>query len=154
MRIKSLICGVTAILLTVAMLTSCSTGEAVMTFGKSHITENQFQYWLSSYKGIYLNTYTDMEDTAAHYRSTLPNGMTVEEYLFQSTVDNISMTLICNELFREAGLTVPQSVEESVDEYIDSLLEYYAGGNKNTLNAALAKYGINMKMLKEVHLYD
>ena len=152
MKIKRWLSGILGILLIAGMFTSCGAGKNVMTFGKSHITENQFQYWLSSYKGIYLNTYTDMEDTAAHYRSKLDNGMTVEEYLFQSTVNNISMTLVCNELFREAGLTVPKSVEEAVDEYIASLLENYAGGNKNTLNAALAQYGINMKMLKEVCL--
>ena len=150
MKIRKWLSGITAALVTAGMLTSCGTGEVVMTFGKSHITENQFCYWLSSYKGIYLNTYTDMEDTAAHYRSTLDNGMTVEEYLFQSTIDNISMTLVCSELFRQEGFTVPESVEESVDEYIDDLLVNYAGGNKNTLNAALAQYGINMNMLREI----
>ncbi|MBE6569936.1 MAG: hypothetical protein E7658_06950 [Ruminococcaceae bacterium] len=152
MKIKRWLSGITAALVIVGMFTSCSAGDPVMTFGKSHITENQFVYWLCSYKGIYLNTYTDMEDTAAHYRSKLDNGMTVEEYLFDSTVDNISMTLICSELFREAGLKVPEAVEEAVDEYIADLLKNYADGNKNTLNAALGKYGINMNMLKEVCL--
>lgn len=150
MKIKKWFSSILVVLVIAGMLTSCGTGETVMTFGDSRITENQFRYWLSSYKGIYLNTYTDMQDTAAHYRSKLDNGMTVEEYLFQSTIDNISMTLVCTELFRQAGLTVPEAVEEAVDEYINDLLTNYAGGNKNTLNAALAQYGVNMKMLREI----
>ena len=135
-------------------MTGCggNTGKAVMTYGDSVITENVFQYYLSYYKNIYLKTYTDMKDTAAYYQTVLPDGQTAEEYLFQMTVENVKLTLICMELFQKSGLSVSKVMENDIDAYLDDLVTEYAGGDKKALNAELAKYGVNLNMLADIYI--
>jgi len=144
-----------AALLSASLLTSCRTGgEAVLTYGDSVITDNQFTYYLATYKNVYLNTYADMKDTAAFYSAELPDGRTGEEYLFDQTVENVSMSLVCMELFDKNGLTLDPAVAASIDSYVQSFIDDYAGGDKKALNSRLAEYGINVNMLREIYLNE
>ena len=140
-----------AVLCACLLLTGCSSGEAAMTFGKTQISENVFRYWLSYYKNIFLNTYKDIDNTAESFAMVLENGQTAEEYLYNQTVENVQMTLICMELFRQNGLSLSSALEEQIDDYVDDILKEYADGNKKTLNAALSVYGVNMNMLREIY---
>ncbi|MBQ8641395.1 MAG: hypothetical protein IJ480_04195 [Clostridia bacterium] len=135
-------------------LTGCGgdTGKVVMSYGDSEITENVFRYYLSYYKNIYLQTYSDMEDTASYYQTVLPDGQTAEEYLFNMTVENVKLTLICMELFDRSGLTVSDAMEEDIDAYLNDLVAEYAGGDKKALNAELAQYGVNIDMLSGIYI--
>lgn len=133
--------------------TGCGGKEnVVMSYGDSVITENVFQYYLSYYKHIYLQTYSDMEDTPEYYKTVLPDGRTAEEYLFNMTVENVEMTLICMELFKENGLSVSNALEEDIDAYLKELVAEYAGGDKKALNAELAVYGVNLNMLADIYI--
>ena len=151
MKIRILTC-----LLTIALcfcLVSCgNTGKTVMTYGDSVITENVFRYYLAYYKGIYMDTYTDMEDTASYYRTVLPDGRTAEEYLFNMTVENVMMTLICMELFEKNGLQITEGIEAEAEAYIDDMVQEYAGGDRKALNAELANYGVNVNMLADIYI--
>lgn len=133
-------------------LTGCSTGKVVMSYGDSVITENVFQYYLSYYKNIYLQTYSDMKDNSTYYQTILPDGQTAEEYLFNMTVENVMLTLVCMEEFDKAGLTIADSVQADVDAYLQDLVDEYAGGDKKALNAELAQYGVNLKMLSSIYI--
>jgi len=134
-------------------LTGCGGQEnAVMSYGESVITENVFRYYLSYYKNIYLKTYTDMKDSADYYKTVLPDGRTAEEYLFDMTVENVKMTLVCMELFRTSGLAVSKAMEDDIDAYIKDMIAEYAGGDKKALNAELAAYGVNTKMLADIYV--
>ena len=133
------------------LCTGCASGETAMSYGKTEISENVFRYWLSYYKNSFLNTYKDLKNTADSFATVLPNGETAEEYLYGQTVENVKMTLICMELFRENGLTLSDALETQIDDYVDDILKEYAGGNKKTLNAALATYGVNMDMLRQIY---
>lgn len=141
-----------ALLCVSASLTGCGTGKVVMSYGDSVITENVFQYYLSYYKHIYLQTYSDMKDEAAYYRTVLPDGQTAEEYLFNMTVENVMLTLICMEEFDKAGLTISDSVKADVDAYVTDLVDEYAGGDKKALNSTLSQYGVNLKMLSGIYI--
>ena len=123
-----------------------------MTYGNSKITENVFRYYLAYYKGIYMDTYTDMKDTSAYYQTVLPDGQTAEEYLFNMTIENVMMTLICMELFEESGLQITDGIEEEANAYIDNLVQEYAGGDKKALNAELANFGVNVNMLADIYI--
>ncbi|MBE6599148.1 MAG: hypothetical protein E7638_06880 [Ruminococcaceae bacterium] len=152
---KRIICSISAAILATSLLVSCQrTGEAVLSFGDSVITENQFAYYLATYKANYLTSYADMEDTKAFYSLELPNGMTGEEYLFSETVGNVAKSLVCAELFEENGLVLSSSVTDAVDSYIESFIDDYAGGDKRALNSALSEYGINVEMLREIYLIE
>lgn len=141
-----------ALLCVSTSLTGCNTSKVVMSYGDSVITENVFKYYLSYYKNIYLQTYSDMKDEASYYQTILPDGQTAEEYLFNMTVENVMMTLICMEEFDKAGLTIADSVKNEVDEYLTDLVNEYAGGDKKSLNATLSQYGVNLKMLSGIYM--
>ena len=144
---RILLAGLSACLL----LSGCASGETAMTYGKTQISENVFRYWLSYYKNIFLKTYKDIDNTAESFAMVLENGQTAEEYLYSQTVENVQMTLICMELFRQNELSLPSALEKQIDDYVDDILKEYADGNKKTLNAALSVYGVNMNMLREIY---
>jgi len=147
---------VLCLLATVLMLfTSCSSPAAVLSYKDAVITENEFIYYLATYKANYLSSYQDFKDTADFYTSPLGStGMTGEEFVFDSILQNVKMTLICQALADEYGLQVSASTERAIDDYIDSFVEDYAGGSKARLNQALSAYGINAAMLKELYMRD
>ncbi len=125
-----------------------------MTYNNSKISENEFQYYLATYKGRFRQTYTDFSDTANFYTSEIADGITYESYLFDMILENVKRTLICDALFDEMDLKLNSSVEENIDYYIDDYITEYANGSKNQFNAALSEYGINAAMLKEIYLRD
>ncbi|MBO5256428.1 MAG: hypothetical protein J6C42_02880 [Clostridia bacterium] len=141
-----------ALLMTVSGCSSA--GQNIMTYGGSEITENEFQFYLATYKGRFKQYYTDFSDTSAFYASEFSEGITYEDYLFDMVVENVKRTLVCDELFDELGLKLSSSVEEQIDAYIGDYIQEYAGGSKNQFNAALSQYGINAAMLKEIYLRD
>ncbi|MBQ3815098.1 MAG: hypothetical protein II836_03495 [Clostridia bacterium] len=134
-------------------LLSCGGGAAVMEYDGQSISEAEFQYYLATYKSRFAQTYSDFRDNEAFYRQPI-GDTTAEDFLFDAVVHNVSLSLVCDGLFKEYGLSLPRAVVNDVDAYIDSYLEDYAGGSKNSFNQALANYGINMKMLREIYLRD
>ncbi len=142
------------LLLTAALLTGCSAGSTVMTYNDSVITENEFQYYLATYKGRFAQTFSDFSDTSAFYTSEITDGVTYEDYLFDVIVENIGRTLVCDALFDEMKLKLTDATIENIDAYLADYILEYAGGNKNQFNAALAPYGVNAKMLREIYLRD
>ena len=125
-----------------------------MTYNNSKISENEFQYYLATYKGRFQQAYTDFSDTAEFYASEITDGITYETYLFDMILENIKRTLVCDALFDEMDLKLNSSVEENIDYYINDYIAEYANGSKNQFNAALSEYGINASMLKEIYLRD
>lgn len=134
--------------------TGCSAGNTVMSYNDSAISENEFQYYLATYKGRLSQSYTDFDDTAEFYASEITEGTTYETYLFDMIVENVGRTLVCDALFDQLGLKLAPSVEDRIDAYIDDYITEYASGNKNQFNATLSVYGINAKMLKEIYIRD
>ncbi len=152
---KTIVKGLCLLGAVLMLFTSCSSGEALLSYKDAVITENEFTYYLATYKANYLSAYTDFKDTADFYASQLGStGMTGEEFVFDSILQNIKMTLVCQGLADEYGLQVSASTEGAIDDYIKSFTEDYAGGSKARLNQALSSYGINATMLKEIYMRD
>lgn len=139
----------------VLLLTSCSSGEAVFTYKDSVITENEFTYYLATYKSRFAQSFTDFKDTSEFYSSQLGDtGMTAEEYLFETVVNNVKMSLICDAVAAEKGIKVPDSTVQTIDEYLADFVTEYSGGSKAQFNQALSAYGINYDMLRDIYLRD
>ena len=135
------------------LLSSCGTGKAVMTYKGAKITENEFRFYLATYKARFAQTYSDFKDNAAFYRQSMGDG-TAEDFLFSAVVQNVGYSLVSDELFREYGLSLPASVTADVDGYVDSYLTDLAEGSKTVLNRYLGAYGVNMKLFREILLRD
>ena len=123
----------------------------VMRYGESSISANMYNYWLASYKGSFMYTFSDATDTDAFWNTVLYDDVTVEEYLDSVVLDNVKRTLICMELYRQKGMKLSPAVEEEIDSYIDELIAERAGGSKNAFNEELAKLGINVRMLRDIY---
>ena len=144
----------TAAVLTLAM-TGCGAGETAMSFRGSEITENEYRFYLATYKANFRSMYTDFKDTDAFYESVLTeDGTTAGEYLNDAVRHNVQMTLICDGLFDEYGLKLSKSVTDTVDEYIGDFITEYSGGSRTAFNQALSQYGVNVNMLREIYLRD
>ncbi len=137
------------------LLTSCASSEAVFTYKDNSISENEFTYYLATYKARFLQSYSDFKDTSAFYSSTLgDSGMTAEEYLFDAVVHNVKMSLICDTIAEEKGITVSNSTVQVIDEYLTDFVTEYSGGSKAQFNQALSAYGVNYNMLRNIYLRD
>lgn len=135
-------------------LSACAKTTAALTYGEHEISTNMYRYWLSSYKGRFLYTYSDMTDTDEFWDSVLYDDVTAEEYLNDAVLENTKRTLICMELFDQHKLTMPASVLAEIDAYIDDLVNEYAGGSRRAFNETLAEFGINLNMLREIYIAE
>lgn len=143
-----------ATLLAACALVSCSS-ESVMTYGSHSINENEFSYYLATYKGKYAQTYADFKNTPEYFSSVVTDdGQTVEDVLYSAVVHNVEMTLVCEQMFDDYGLSLSRSVEDTINSYIGDFVDEYADGSRNKLNAALGAYGVNINMLKKIYLRD
>lgn len=143
-----------ATLLAACALASCSS-ESVMTYGSHSINENEFSYYLATYKGKYAQTYADFKNTPEYFSSVVTDdGQTVEDVLYSAVVHNVEMTLVCEQMFDDYGLSLSRSVEDTINSYIGDFVDEYADGSRNKFNAALGAYGVNINMLKKIYLRD
>lgn len=143
-----------ATLLAACALVSCSS-ESVMTYGSHSINENEFSYYLATYKGKYAQTYADFKNTPEYFSSVVTDdGQTVEDVLYSAVVHNVEMTLVCEQMFDDYGLSLSRSVEDTINSYIGDFVDEYADGSRNKFNAALGAYGVNINILKKIYLRD
>ena len=151
---NKIISAAAATLLAACALASCSS-ESVMTYGSHSINENEFSYYLATYKGKYAQTYADFKNTPEYFSSVVTDdGQTVEDVLYSAVVHNVEMTLVCEQMFDDYGLSLSHSVEDTINSYIDDFVDEYADGSRNKFNAALGAYGVNINMLKKIYLRD
>jgi len=150
--VKTKIC---ALLLAAALLFSlsgCSSAPVVMRYEKTEITANMYRYWLSTYKGTYMTSYSDMRDTDEFWNQIMYDDVTAEEYLTDEILTNVKRTLICTASFDSLGLNFPEEAEKEIDAYIESLVTERADGSRKAFNQELARYGININMLREIYI--
>lgn len=151
---NKIISAAAATLLVACALASCSS-ESVMTYGSHSINENEFSYYLATYKGKYAQTYADFKNTPEYFSSVVTDdGQTVEDVLYSAVVHNVEMTLVCEQMFDDYGLSLSRSVEDTINSYIGDFVDEYADGSRNKFNAALGAYGVNINMLKKIYLRD
>ncbi len=135
-------------------LAGCTAYPTALSFGETEFSTNMYRFWLSSYKGQFLRTYADMKDTDAFYDSILTDNTTAEAFLNGVVLENVTRNLICAELFRQYGLTLPEETTDAIDAYIEELTKEYAGGSRRSLNSLLAEYGANGEILRDVFIVE
>lgn len=146
-----------ALFLTAAAVLSaagCASSPAVMSYEGNTVTSNMYRYWLSTYKGSFMNTYTDMSDTDGFWDSLLYDDVTAEQYLNDAVTENVKRTLLCSAQFDALGLEFPDSAAEDIDAYIENLITERADGSRNAFNQILSQYGINIDMLRNIYIME
>ncbi len=133
-------------------LCACANDDYAMKYKGTTISENEYLYWLSSYKGVFLLNYLNNNDSNEVWTSEISDGVTVEAFLGEIAKENIKNNLVCLELFSELGLKLDNKAVNEVDTYVNSLAE--AAGGVDALNSSLSAYGINDKMLKNIYKHN
>ncbi|MBQ8746513.1 MAG: peptidylprolyl isomerase [Clostridia bacterium] len=135
-------------------IAGCAKMTAALSYGENEISTNVYRYWLSSYKGRFLYSYTDMTDTDQFWDSILYDNVTTEEYLNGVVLGNVKRDLICMELFDQYKLSMPDAMLKDIDLYITDLINEYANGNTREFNAMLANFGINADILRDIYIAE
>lgn len=147
-----------------AVFASCaSSGVTVMTLGKTEITGNMIEFWMSRYKAQFEYSYgsaiksaygLSSTDSVWSVRVADDSAQTYDELFSSYIYDNAKTYLCALYLFDQYGLKLPSATTDSIDELINDYITNLADGSKSEFNAILAAYGINVKMLRELYLID
>ena len=152
MRTSKIAALLLAVLMLVPVIAGC--GEepvSAITFRDTSISENEYCYMMSYYKGLYLyNYFGKTSDDPTIWTSELADGVTIGDYLGALTVSNIMSAAVYIDLFDEYGLTLTNEEINSVDQYIDGLISKL--GSKSALNSALSAFGANIDAMRKVKI--
>lgn len=137
-----------------ALMTLAGCGESAtpaLTFRETVLTENEYCYWMSYYKGYFLQNYFGLtQDNAAIWTTEMAEGVTVGDYLELLAQTSVMSMLVYTQLFDEYGLSLTSEEEAAVSKTVDDLMA--SVGGKSALNAILSAYYINVDMLREIKL--
>ncbi|MBQ7836391.1 MAG: hypothetical protein IJ389_03970 [Clostridia bacterium] len=144
-------------LLVISLLTSCSGDSSAVVISatdtsSANITANMYNFWASTSKANFMNTYADVTDSHEFWNSEYAEGLTYAGYLDNLVLEDIKTTAVCMMLYNEYRLSLPDSAKQLVEDEINDYITEYAGGNKSTLNSALSKYGANIDILRSVKM--
>ena len=117
------------------------------------VTESEFGYYLSLYKGRFSQIYSDFSDTEEFY-STEIDGVRMEDYLFDTVVQNVKRSLISEALYSALPENEIDLIREDIDYYIESLVYERYGNDTAAFTKALADIGITPEQLKEIYVRD
>ena len=140
-----------AILLFVLPLVSCSS-KAILKLEEKELSANLYEFLLSRMKGAlesmgYKTTSPDFWNTIVS-----ASGMTYGDYVKTQVLEQAYTYIVADYLFDKEGLTLPQDVLGNIEDLMDKLVK--RAGSKTNLNAELAAYGVNYKMLKEIYTIE
>lgn len=143
LRLVSLIL---CICLLAVWMTGCAVPETAMEYEGETVTLNMYRYWTSQIKSNYVSS---SNDTDSYWDTKYANGETYEQKMREIIDFNVKINLVCQQLFKEMGLTADAKDVADLETGLNDLLVSY--GSKSELNAMLGNYGINYNMLKEIY---
>lgn len=121
-------------------------GKALIKAGKEEISVNVFQLNLSRKRGELAKLGENTESNAYWKIRDADNRTQAEIYTAQvlEVMKHYAAALI---IYQEQGLSLPKSVENTIDEYLEKLIQ--AAGSESELNAQLANYGANITVWRD-----
>ncbi len=136
-------------------LTSCgyrSKYDTVMEYNGIKLTEEFYNYWISTYKRNILASYTDASDTEEFWNSMFDETRTVEEYFTELLNEEITNYLISQDLYKRYKLKLLSATKKSIKNDIKEKIEFYGG--RGSLNATLSKMMLNIDALEQIYLWE
>lgn len=140
-----------AVLIAALPLIGCEK-EAVpaVTFRDTVITENEYCYYLSQYKGTFLKTVGATEDNPAYWSQSLGDGVTVGDYVGVLAANEVMKYAVLLQLFSDYGLVLSNDEINAVDSAMNAYVT--SAGSKSALNSILSAYGVDYGMLRDIKL--
>ncbi len=139
--------------------TGCSSrGKKLMEIENTDMTVNMYMLLLSRMKGKLASSYAfgsqAIKDSFWDTVIDVSTGQTYNDYYTDLVIENAKTYLAALYLFDDLGLKLPKETIEEIDEEMQRLVDEDGKGSKNTLNAILAEYGANYKILREAKIME
>ena len=136
----------------VSLFAACASPTPLATLEDHEITVNMYQFLLSRVKGKLGRAGYSVN--SADFWNTIvdKNNTTYDEYFRQAALSDVRSYLAALALFDERDLTLPQSEYDRIDAEMEDHLA--AAGSKSALDADLAAFGVNAKMLREIYVME
>ena len=151
-RIAALLLACLALVGCVSLFAACANPTPLATLEDHEITVNMYQFLLSRVKGK-LGRAGDSVNSADFWNTIVDkNNTTYDEYFRQAALSDVRSYLAALALFDERDLTLPQSEYDRIDAEMEDHLA--AAGSKSALDADLAAFGVNAKMLREIYVME
>ena len=134
-----------------------SSGKKFMKLDGESMSVNMYMLYLSRMKGTLASAYAYGETalTSSFWDTVMSaDGTTYNDYFTAQILENTKTYLAALALFEAEGLKLPDDYIDEIDSELDRLLEEEADGSKNELNAKLAPYGVNYKILREAYIIE
>ena len=152
-RVAALLLTITLLLGTLLVFSACADkGNPLLTLKGHTITTNQYRFLLSRVRGSLAYAGYSVDKATFWEMVVDKNNTTYDEYFKQAALNDARRYLAALALFDDEKLTLPASYKERIDKDMDEHLS--DAGSKSALNAQLALYGVNAKMLREIYLME
>ncbi len=154
--VKALCLFLCAVLICPALLSGCggykSKYDAVMEYNGIKLTEEFYNYWLSTFKRNILASYSDAEDTPEFWGQKYDDERTVEDYFTELLNNKIMTYLVAQDLYKKNSLKLPSSIKKAVEADINEKIDFYGG--RGSLNSTLSDMMLNIDALEEIYLWE
>lgn len=144
-----------ALIFAVLALTACADrGPTAMEYDGITVTEEMYLYWMSHYKAIFMENFTDVVDSDDFWDSTVSDGLTAEEYFTKVTLENVKKNIAAVWLFDYMGLSFTSDMKKEIKDGIEDLKTELADGDDKKFAEILAEFGITEDTLYDVYVMD
>ena len=142
-------------LLIPSLFVSCgyrSKYDTVMEYKGIKLTEEFYNYWLSTYKRNILASYTDASDTEEFWNSKFDETRTVEEYFTEMLNKEITNYLISQHLYKTYKQKLSSATKKEIKNDIKEKIDFYGG--RGSLNKTLSDMMLNIDALEQIYLWE
>jgi len=153
---KKTFCALLALLLTLTVLLSgCATrGETLLKAGGEEISVDVFQLYLSRFKGSLATAGYDVDSESFWKTYIGTDNTTTSEYYTKQVFEGLRHIAAAMIIYDELGLSLDKDTEQSIEDWIDALIEEMGEGSKSHLNSILFPYGANVTTLRDAALIE
>ncbi len=145
-------------MLSCALVGCSSKGKTLMELEGEDISVNSVMLLMSRMKGSLASAsafgakalQSSFWDTVTDAESK----QTYDKYYTNLVVDSAKTYLAALAYFDELGLKLPDSTIDEIDEEMKTLVDSDGDGSKSALNAILADYGANYKILRDSYIME
>ncbi len=139
----------------ILVLTLCGEkGPVAMEYDGVTVSEEEYLYWMSHYKAIFMENYPDISDTDEFWASTVSGGLTAEDYFAGITRENIKKNIAAAWLFDYMGLRFTSAMKKEVKDGIEDMKSYLCDGDEAEFEKLLSEHGITEDALYDAYVMD
>ena len=141
--------------LVVPVFSACARhGKTAIRVGDHEISVNVYMLYLSRMKGSLSAAGESVNDPDYWKTYISTDGTTYNEYYTGKVLEGMKQIAAALYLYDELGLELSSDMEDSIDAWIDTLVEEVADGSKSQMNSILSAYGANLTVLRDAALLE